>query len=154
MLCRCATEGLTDPVSAKPEEPDSPSLSQDSPTPQPRSPAKIAHSELTPSSPVLVQRARSAPVNLQPCQLSAALSHHASPPLTPTHGRDTPTVAKVSPQSREDSPALQKKGIPQIQEGVSNSSTVSTAENATPPPLDEENTLNTGRDKVTNNYFS
>ncbi|KAI4887535.1 hypothetical protein NFI96_017099, partial [Prochilodus magdalenae] len=139
-LRRCTTEGnhQTDPNTTKPEEPDSPSLSQDCPTPPPRSPAQAARSELTPSSPMLVQRARSAPVSLQPCQLSGALSHHASPPLTPTHGRDTPTVAKVSPRSREDSPALQKKGILQVQEGAANSGSVSAAENTTAPPQDEE----------------
>ncbi|XP_037386964.1 sickle tail protein homolog isoform X1 [Pygocentrus nattereri] len=149
-LRRCATEGnlQTDPISTKLEEPDSPSLSRDSPTPQPRSPAQAARSELTPSSPMLVQRARSTPVSLQPCQLSGALSHHASPPLTPTHGRDTPTVAKVSPRSREDSPALQKKSIPHIQEEVINSGLVCAAENTTPPPQDEENTAAAGSDKA------
>ncbi|XP_072524915.1 sickle tail protein homolog isoform X1 [Salminus brasiliensis] len=145
-LRRCATEGYlhTDPMSSKPEEPESPVLPQNSPTPQPRSPARAVRSELTPSSPVLVQRARSAPVSLQPCQLSTALSHHASPPLTPTHGRDSPTVAKVSPRSREDSPALQKRGVPPVQEEVIHSSSVSAAENTTPPPPNEENTANTG----------
>ncbi|XP_049334448.1 sickle tail protein homolog isoform X7 [Astyanax mexicanus] len=148
-LRRCATEGYlhTDPSTAKPE---SPVLPQDSPTPQPRSPARAARSELTPSSPVLVQRARSAPVSLQPCQLSTALSHHASPPLTPTHGRDSPTIAKVSPRSREDSPALQKRGLPQAQEEeVINSNSISAAENTTPATVNEENTTaTTSRDKA------
>ncbi|KAM6919942.1 sickle tail protein homolog [Lycodopsis pacificus] len=35
-----------------------------------------------------------------------------SPPLTATHGRDSPTVAKVSPRSREGSPALPRRRGP------------------------------------------
>ncbi|KAL2097412.1 hypothetical protein ACEWY4_006619 [Coilia grayii] len=89
---------------------DSSGSSRSSPTPQPRSPAAAIRSELTPSSPVVVHRVRSSPVAIPVCQHSAGLSHHSSPPLTPTHARDTPTVAKVSPRSRESSPALQKKG--------------------------------------------
>uniref|UniRef100_A0A671K2N7 Si:ch211-207d6.2 n=1 Tax=Sinocyclocheilus anshuiensis TaxID=1608454 RepID=A0A671K2N7_9TELE len=64
----------------------------ESPTPQPRSPAKVSCSEPVPSSPVTVHRIQTAPIS----------THHPSPPLTPTHGRDSPTVAKVSPRSREN----------------------------------------------------
>ncbi|XP_066512189.1 sickle tail protein-like isoform X1 [Hoplias malabaricus] len=137
-LRRGATEGHlnTDPMPMKPEEPDS--SSQDSPTPQPRG----SCAEHTPSSPGLVQRVQSAPVNLQPCQLSTALSHHSSPPLTSTHNRDTPTIAMVSPRSREHSPALQKKSI--INNCTPSPTTVtsitSVETTTTPPTRHKENT--------------
>ncbi|XP_075934704.1 sickle tail protein-like [Anarhichas minor] len=43
---------------------------------------------------------------------SQAEVSHPSPPLTATHGRDSPTVAKVSPRSREGSPALPRRRGP------------------------------------------
>ncbi|XP_026142239.1 sickle tail protein homolog isoform X4 [Carassius auratus] len=90
------------------EEYSSPKPVCESPTLQPRSPAKDTCSEPVLSSPVTVHRIQTAPVS----------AHHPSPPLTPTHGRDSPTVAKVSPRSRENSPALQKRASPQGQEAV------------------------------------
>ncbi|KAK5859365.1 hypothetical protein PBY51_020926 [Eleginops maclovinus] len=84
---------------------------QTSPKPQPRSSVKPA--PLTPSlpggpseaSPVMARRMNTAAsVNQSP-------HHQPSPPLTPTHGRDSPSVAKVSPCSREGSPALQKRPL-------------------------------------------
>ncbi|KAI7809617.1 putative sickle tail protein-like protein [Triplophysa rosa] len=84
----------------------SPKPMQDSPTPQPRSPAKVSSSESTPSSPYTVHRVRNTPIS----------THHTSPPLTPSHGRDSPTVAMVIPRSRENSPDLKKRAAPQGQE--------------------------------------
>ncbi|XP_051267032.1 sickle tail protein homolog isoform X3 [Dicentrarchus labrax] len=90
-----------------------------SPKPQPRS--SVRPTLPTPSlsenqtevslagsaSPIMSRRMKStAATVIQP-------SHcHPSPPLTPTHGRDSPSVAKVSPCSREGSPALQKRPGP------------------------------------------
>ncbi|KAM6948195.1 uncharacterized protein FYW47_016143 [Aplochiton taeniatus] len=86
---------------------------QDSPRPQPRSsvrpPVGGGGSPIltTPSSPVVAHRVRT------PAATSASGPlHHPSAPLTPTHSRDEPTVAKVSPRSREASPALQKRSYP------------------------------------------
>ncbi|XP_034062281.1 sickle tail protein isoform X2 [Gymnodraco acuticeps] len=81
---------------------------QSSPKPQPRSSVRPA--PLTPSlpggpaeaSPVMARRMNaSTSVNQPP-------HHQPSLPLTPTHGRDSPSIAKVSPRSRESSPALQR----------------------------------------------
>uniref|UniRef100_UPI0037E9348A sickle tail protein-like n=1 Tax=Semicossyphus pulcher TaxID=241346 RepID=UPI0037E9348A len=87
--------------------------SQSSPKPQPRSSVRPPLQAPPPSevsidgsaSPVLVRRIKS--TGVQPSH-----QHHPSPPLTPTHGRDSPTVAKVSPCSREGSPALQRRPGP------------------------------------------
>ncbi|XP_049930722.1 sickle tail protein homolog isoform X1 [Epinephelus moara] len=92
---------------------------QSSPKPQPRSsvrsplpnpPLSGSQAEVSPAgsaSPVMARRMNAAATVIQPSH------HHPSPPLTPTHGRDSPTVAKVSPRSREGSPALQKRPSPQ-----------------------------------------
>ncbi|XP_073782668.1 sickle tail protein homolog isoform X25 [Danio rerio] len=112
------------------EEHRSPKPVRESPTPQPRSPAKVINTEPVPSSPVTVHRVQTVPSN----------AHHPSPPLTPTHGRDSPTVAKVSPRSRENSPALQKRAIPQGQEAV-----LTTSGSSTPPLQAEEIHVNTSR---------
>ncbi|XP_026857047.2 sickle tail protein homolog isoform X2 [Electrophorus electricus] len=143
-LQSCATEShaLVDPVApvslTTTKESDSPDTSRSSPGPQPLSPAR---SELTPSSPVVVHQACSSPVNLQPCQHSVSLSHQPSPPLTPVSGRDSPTVAKVSPRSREDSTALQKKEASAGQERPMDCSSVTSC-----PPQHEE--TGTGKDKL------
>ncbi|XP_051989627.1 sickle tail protein homolog isoform X2 [Xyrauchen texanus] len=105
---------------------------RDSPTPQPRSPAKISCSEPTPSSPVTLHHVRMAPVT----------SHHHSPLLTPTHGRHSPTVAKVSPRSRETSPALHKRAAPQDQEAPLATTAIRTTV-STSPLQGEEITVNT-----------
>ncbi|XP_061925672.1 sickle tail protein homolog isoform X2 [Entelurus aequoreus] len=82
-----------------------------SPKPQPRNrappglPSTLAQPELVfagPGSPVSTRRVKTTVIQ----------AHQHSPPLTPTHGRDLPTVAKVSPRSREGSPALQKRSGP------------------------------------------
>ncbi|XP_068593631.1 sickle tail protein homolog isoform X2 [Cebidichthys violaceus] len=53
-----------------------------------------------------------APLPTPSLSRSQAEVSHPSPPLTATHGRDSPTVAKVSPCSREGSPALQRRQGP------------------------------------------
>ncbi|XP_073704397.1 sickle tail protein homolog isoform X3 [Garra rufa] len=113
------------------EEYRSPKPVRESPTPQPRSPAKVSYSEPVPSSPVSVHRIQTAPSS----------THHPSPPLTPTHGRDSPTVAKVSPRSRENSPALQKRAAPQGQESVPATPAINTTGSFSP----EEISVNTSR---------
>ncbi|KAK7163120.1 hypothetical protein R3I93_007229 [Phoxinus phoxinus] len=143
-LRRYATEShnhTSDPVLVKAlptdsvsfvEEYRSPKPVHESPTPQPRSPAKISCSEPVPSSPVAVHRIQTAPVS----------AHHSSPPLTPIHGRDSPTVAKVSPRSRENSPAQRKRAAPQGQEAVL---VISTTGSSSSPLQAEEITVNTSR---------
>ncbi|KAM4623790.1 sickle tail protein isoform 2-T2 [Polymixia lowei] len=79
---------------------------QSSPKPQPRSLVRAALPN-PPASPVLAHHVKSSPATVL-----QSSHHHPSPPLTPTHGRDLPTVAKVSPRSRESSPALQKRTVP------------------------------------------
>ncbi|XP_063075129.1 sickle tail protein homolog isoform X3 [Engraulis encrasicolus] len=125
------SEGPPPPVA---DGSDSSGSSRSSPTPQPRSPAGAIRSELTPSSPVVVHRVRSSPVAIPVCQHSAGLTHHASPPLTPTHARDTPTVAKVSPRSRENSPALQKRkgSLPKAAAATTTAAPAAVAEDAPP----------------------
>ncbi|KAK2900935.1 hypothetical protein Q8A67_009050 [Cirrhinus molitorella] len=142
-LRRYATEShnhTSDPIQVKAlpadsvsfvEEYRSPKPVRESPTPQPRSPAKVSYSEPVPSSPVSVHRIQTAPSS----------THHPSPPLTPTHGRDSPTVAKVSPRSRENSPALQKRAAPQGQEAVPANPAISTTGSSSP----EEISVNTSR---------
>ncbi|XP_034558653.1 sickle tail protein-like [Notolabrus celidotus] len=77
-------------------------------------PVKPAQDSLDGSaSPILVRRMKStAASGVQPQNL-----HHPSPPLTPTYGRDSPSVAKVSPRSREGSPALQRRPGPALGPG-------------------------------------
>lgn len=147
VFCRYATEShnhTSDPVQVKALPTDSVSFVEDyrspkpvceSPTPQPRSPAKVNCSEPVPSSPVTVHRIQTAPIS----------THHPSPPLTPTHGRDSPTVAKISPRSRENSPALQKRAAPQGQEAVLVTSATSTTGSSSPPLQAEEIAVNTSR---------
>ncbi|XP_030608764.1 sickle tail protein-like [Archocentrus centrarchus] len=89
---------------------------QNSPKPQPRS--SVRPPQLTPplsgsqaeislvgsDSPIVARRLKSmAPSVVQPSQ------QYPSVPLTPTHRHESPTVAKVSPRSREGSPALQRR---------------------------------------------
>nr|XP_029136576.1 sickle tail protein homolog [Labrus bergylta] len=85
-----------------------------SPKPQPRSsvrpplqaPPSSQVSLDGSASPIMVRRMKSiAASGVQP-------PNHPSPPLTQTHGRDSPTVAKVSPCSREGSPSLQRRPGP------------------------------------------
>uniref|UniRef100_A0A8C1X966 Si:ch211-207d6.2 n=1 Tax=Cyprinus carpio TaxID=7962 RepID=A0A8C1X966_CYPCA len=83
------------------------------------------------TSPVTVHRIQTTPIS----------THHPSPPLTPTHGRDSPTVAKVSPRSRENSPALQKRAAPRGQEAVPATAVISTTGSSSP----EEISVNTSR---------
>ncbi|XP_042354275.1 sickle tail protein-like [Plectropomus leopardus] len=92
---------------------------QSSPKPQPRSSVRAplptaslsgSQAEVSPAgsaSPIMARRMNTAAAGIQPQH------HHPSPPLTPTHGRDSPSVAKVSPRSREGSPALQRRPGPQ-----------------------------------------
>lgn len=138
-LRRYATEShnnTSDPFQVKAlttnsvEEHRSPKPVRESPTPQPRSPAKVIYTEPVPSSPVTVHRVQTVPSS----------AHHPSPPLTPTHGRDSPTVAKVSPRSRENSPAQQKRATPQGQEAL-----LTTSGSSTPPLQAEEIHVNTSR---------
>ncbi|XP_059201295.1 sickle tail protein homolog [Centropristis striata] len=120
-LRRCVSESVP-PVRPTQEplkvlEPDQGPLRtrspQSSPKPQPRSsvrpplatsslPGSQAEAGLT-GSPIMARRMNPAASVVQPSH------HHPSPPLTPTHGRDSPHVAKVSPCSRESSPALQRR---------------------------------------------
>ncbi|XP_078121108.1 uncharacterized protein LOC144527100 isoform X2 [Sander vitreus] len=87
---------------------------QSSPKPQSRSSVRpplptpsLSGSQAGSPSLVTARRMNTAAATvIQPSQ------HHPSPPLTPTHGRDSPTVAKVSPRSREGSPALQRRPGP------------------------------------------
>ncbi|KAA0719262.1 Sickle tail protein -like protein [Triplophysa tibetana] len=109
----------------------SPKPVQDSPTPQPRSPAKVSSSESTPSSHYTVHRVRTTPIS----------THHASPPLTPSHSRDSPTVAMVIPRSRENSPDLKKRAAPQDQEAQLSATAVRTGP-LTCSQLMEETTFN------------
>nr|XP_057923122.1 sickle tail protein isoform X2 [Doryrhamphus excisus] len=120
-LRRCVSES-TPPARAPQavqadQGPQMPKSPNSSPKPQPRSsikgPPPIPPSNLT--QPELSFTGSSSPVTARRVKTTAATGIHAhqhSPPLTPTHGRDLPTVAKVSPRSREGSPALQKRPGP------------------------------------------
>ncbi|XP_070701082.1 sickle tail protein-like [Pempheris klunzingeri] len=94
----------------------SPQSPQNSPKPQPRSSvmpplptpslsgSQAEVRQVSSASPIMACRMKStATTAIQPSH------HHPSPPLTPTHGQDSPTVSKVSPHSRESSPALQRR---------------------------------------------
>nr|XP_055058024.1 sickle tail protein homolog isoform X3 [Misgurnus anguillicaudatus] len=83
------------------------------PAPQSRSPTKVSPSEPTPLSPYTVHRVWSAPIS----------THHASPPLTTIHTRDSSVVAMVNPRSRENSPVPQKRAAQQGQEALPNTTT-------------------------------
>uniref|UniRef100_A0A3B5A0Y1 Sickle tail protein homolog n=1 Tax=Stegastes partitus TaxID=144197 RepID=A0A3B5A0Y1_9TELE len=92
---------------------------QSSPKPQPRSsvrsplPTSVLSGSQTEvclsgsASPIMARRMKST-------SASVAQPSHQNPsaPLTPTNGRDSPTVTKVSPYSREGSPGLQRRTGP------------------------------------------
>ncbi|CAB1317488.1 unnamed protein product [Coregonus sp. 'balchen'] len=152
---KAAIEGTVEPAIAQSDPPLKNLLTVESPKPQPRSSVRpplpqlqgqnpAGRQDMAPTSPVVIHHVKSSPVNMQPCQHSAALPHHhhPSPPLTPTHGRDSPTVAKVSPCSRENSPALQKRVIPWCGDGPA--PMASSIETTTQPPGSEDNQTNRG----------
>ncbi|KAM9845031.1 sickle tail protein homolog [Aulostomus maculatus] len=129
-LRRCVSESTPPVRSAQLESVDPEPLMtrspQGSPKPTPRASVRshlptpsssLTQSEVSPTgsaSPVMPRRMKTPASGV-----TQTPHHHPSPPLTPTHGRDSPTVAKVSPCSREGSPALQKKPSPL--DGLSNS---------------------------------
>uniref|UniRef100_A0A3Q1CXY4 Si:ch211-207d6.2 n=1 Tax=Amphiprion ocellaris TaxID=80972 RepID=A0A3Q1CXY4_AMPOC len=89
---------------------------QSSPKPQPRSSIRSpmstaivsgSHTEAGLSgsvSPIMAHRMKSTAAPVAQPSL-----HYPSTPLTPTHGRDSPTMTKVNSHSREGSPALQRR---------------------------------------------
>ncbi|XP_061696227.1 sickle tail protein homolog [Syngnathoides biaculeatus] len=87
---------------------------QTSPQPQPRSsvraPQPIPSSSST--EPKLNYVASASPATVRMTSATVIQVHQHSPLLNTTHGRDLPTVAKVSPRSREGGPALQKRPTP------------------------------------------
>uniref|UniRef100_A0A4W5LXX3 KIAA1217 n=1 Tax=Hucho hucho TaxID=62062 RepID=A0A4W5LXX3_9TELE len=145
-------EGGVEPAIAQSEPPRKNLPTMESPKPQPRPSVRppqpqvknsAGRPDTAPTSPDVVHHVKSSPVNMQPCQHSAALPHHhPSPPLTPTHGRDSPTVAKVSPRSRENSPALKKRMVPWCGDGPA--PTASSTETTSQPPCSEEIHTNRG----------
>lgn len=144
-------EGGVEPAIAQSEPPRKNLPTMESPKPQPRPSVRppqpqvknpAGRPDTAPTSPDIVHRVKNSPVNMQPCQHSAALPHHPSPPLTPTHGRDSPTVAKVSPRSRENSPALQKRIVPWCGDGPA--PMASSTETTSQPPGSEESHTNRG----------
>ncbi|XP_061654627.1 sickle tail protein homolog isoform X2 [Phyllopteryx taeniolatus] len=98
---------------------------QTSPQPQPRS---VPSSSLTQpklnyavsASPATARRVKTTPA-------AGIQAHQHSPPLNHTHGRDLPTVAKVSPRSREGSPALREPAAPLQSDELHRSSVPQTA---------------------------
>ncbi|KAM9323056.1 uncharacterized protein KZ484_021142 [Pholidichthys leucotaenia] len=113
-LRRCVSESAPTAIPAQVVETDQGAQKtqspQNSPKPQPRSSVR-PQGEVTlvgSASPIMSSRMKGSTAS--GVQHS---HHHASPPLTPTHGRDSPTVAKVSPRSREGSPALHRRPGPQ-----------------------------------------
>ncbi|XP_052332895.1 sickle tail protein isoform X7 [Oncorhynchus keta] len=144
-------EGCVEPAIARSEPPRKNLPTMESPKPQPRPSVRPPQPQVknpagrpntVPTSPDIVHRVKSSPVNMHSCQHSAALPHHPSPPLTSTHGRDSPTVAKVSPRSRENSPALQKRIVPWCGDGPA--PTASSTETTSQPPGSEEIHTNRG----------
>ncbi|XP_028283849.1 sickle tail protein homolog isoform X2 [Parambassis ranga] len=151
-LRRCVSESTPTGKSAQVEpikvlETDQQSP-QSSPKPQPRSsvrpplptPPLSGEADVSlagSASPIMARR-----MNSTAASAGQPSHHHPSPPLTTSHGRNSPTVAKVSPHSREGSPALQRKpGLQHLdgldkpaatiaQEGYSDQTT--TAERQTP----------------------
>lgn len=110
IVLRCVSESMP-PARSAPVEPQevletaqSLGKTESSPKPQPRSSVKPplpnpsssgAQAEVRlagPASPIMAHRAKSSPATV-----IQSSHHHPSPPLTPTHGRDSPTVAKVFP---------------------------------------------------------
>ncbi|XP_049603154.1 sickle tail protein homolog isoform X2 [Syngnathus scovelli] len=115
-LRRCVSES-TSPSKGTQVEPLPTQSPQSSPQPQPRSsvrsPQPIPSSAL--AQPELNYAASASPATarrVKTTQVTVIQAHQHSPPLNFTHGRDLPTVAKVSPRSREGSPALQKRPTP------------------------------------------
>ncbi|KAM9350014.1 sickle tail protein [Symphorus nematophorus] len=104
----------TDQGPLKPQSP------QSSPKPQPRSSVRppVPTSSLSGSQAEASLVAAASPVMARRMKSTPQPHHHPSPPLTPTHGRDSPSVAKVSPRSREGSPALQKRLGPLQSDGL------------------------------------
>ncbi|XP_040911102.1 sickle tail protein-like [Toxotes jaculatrix] len=101
-----------------PKSPPKPPLrsSVRSPLPTPAlSGSQAEVSQVGSASPVLAQRMMSTAATVT----HHHQHHHPSPPLKPTHGQDSPTVAKVSPRSREGSPALQRRLGPPQSNGTS-----------------------------------
>ncbi|XP_021469011.2 sickle tail protein isoform X6 [Oncorhynchus mykiss] len=144
-------EGGVEPAIAQSEPPQKNLPTMESPKPQPRPSVRppqpqvknpAGRPDTVPTSPDIVHRVKSSPVNMHSCQHSAALPHHPSPPLTSTHGRDSPTVAKVSPRSRENSPALQKRIVPWCGDGPA--PTASSTETTSQSPGSEEIHTNRG----------
>ncbi|XP_037643663.1 sickle tail protein homolog [Sebastes umbrosus] len=125
-LRRCVSSESTPPARSAQMETDQRPLKtqspQSSPKPQPRSSVRpplptpsLSGSQAEVSlagsaSPIMAHRVNTAATVIQPSHHHH--HHHPSPPLTPSHGRDSPTVAKVSPRSREDSPVLHKRQGP------------------------------------------
>lgn len=75
---------------------------QSSPKPQPRSSVRppLPLAPLSGSQADVCLGGSASPIMTRPMKSAAATvnhpsHHHPSPPLTPTHGRDSPTVAKV-----------------------------------------------------------
>ncbi|XP_023660552.2 sickle tail protein homolog isoform X3 [Paramormyrops kingsleyae] len=79
-----------------------PPVDRDSQSPLPESQSSSVHSEVVPTSPVVIHRACSSPVQVQRSQQSVALSRLPSPPPTPPHSQD--------PQSQECSPKSERRG--------------------------------------------
>ncbi|KAM6989132.1 LOW QUALITY PROTEIN: uncharacterized protein LKV04_008850 [Tautogolabrus adspersus] len=117
-LRRCVSE--SNPPTRPAQEQEAPPKEADqgplktSPKPQPRSSVKPPL-QAPPSSEVSLDGSAS-PIMVRRMKNTAASGvqppNHPSPPLTQTHGRDSPTVAKVSPRSREGSPGLQRRPGP------------------------------------------
>ncbi|XP_029930713.1 sickle tail protein isoform X2 [Myripristis murdjan] len=147
-LRRCVSES-TPPARSAPVEPQEVletgqglAKTESSPKPQPRSSVKPplpnpsssdAQAEVRlagPASPIMAHRVKSSSATV-----IQSSHHHPSPPLTPTHGRDSPTVAKVSPCSRENSPALQKRTAPLQANGLG--STAATDKQPAVAPAEE-----------------
>ncbi|TMS09753.1 Sickle tail protein, partial [Larimichthys crocea] len=117
---------------------------QSSPKPHPRSSVRppvpsLSQDEVGPAgsaSPILFRRMKSgAATMIQPSH------HHPNPPLTPTHGRDSPSAAKVSPCNREGSPGLQKTVAP-LQSDQLGSSAGGSSQPAQTPALESHTDQN------------
>ncbi|KAF5908973.1 sickle tail protein isoform X1, partial [Clarias magur] len=96
----CATEGSlrSDPISVKPESPDSLRPTRDSATPQQHLSSNPAPFMITSSNPAHCELVSvSSPIMAQRSCSSA---------LIPSQGRDAPAVVSVTPESREDTAAV------------------------------------------------
>ncbi|XP_041804787.1 sickle tail protein homolog [Chelmon rostratus] len=67
------------------------------------------------ASPIMARKMKRVARVIQPSH------HHPNPPLTCTHVRESPSVAKVSPCSREGSPLLQRRPGPLRSDGLCSS---------------------------------